>query len=225
MKRFAVILIIAVLALGCVFAATNDTGNGDTGVINPTGGTSGDKFVVKTTIKSIFPVYEIKGTGKDSATATSGDDAEEVEGILSEDGDYLSINVSLYHYGKADNDMSTDAAKANIRYQGNVTVTISAGHLINQTSGVTSSSTDHVYESGDATVGDIAWTKVGTYENFGAEVTSANAATVIAKYENGKKVAGTTANEIAKGSFKWDISGLTAGDTYKADVTVTYTAE
>ena len=36
MKRFAVILIIAVLALGCVFAGT------------------GDKFKVKTTINKIY---------------------------------------------------------------------------------------------------------------------------------------------------------------------------
>ena len=221
MKRFAVILIIAVLALGCVFAATNtkDAPN------------SGDKFVVTTTIKTIYPVYQIVGTGNNSDKATSADSTsesvEEVEGIVSEDGDTLTINVALQHFGKPSNDMGQTSFAA-IRYKNKITVKISAGKLVNQTTGA-----GHISESGDAVNG--AFTGIGTAnDNFNSDSVTSTGKSYVeidCHYNNGLKVAVDSTGKsgvvetIATGSFSWDISKLTAGDTYKADVIVTYTVE
>ena len=219
MKRFAVILIIAVLALGCVFAATNtkDAPN------------NGDKFVVTTTIKTIYPVYQIVGTGNDSDEATSADStsASEVEGIVSEDGDTLTINVKLQHFGKPSNDMDQTSLAA-IRYKNKITVKISAGKLLNQTTG-----DGHISESGDAENG--AFTGIGAAkDNFNSDSVTSTGKSYVeidCHYNNGLKVAVDSTGKtgvvetIATGSFSWDISNLTAGDTYKADVIVTYTVE
>ena len=221
MKRFAVILIIAVLALGCVFADTTSTSSKN---VN-----SGNKFVVKTTIPQVVPVYKLIGyntttlgdTGYVEATAAG---TNKIEGITStENGnDYVSINVSLKHFGYTDND--TTKTKTNIKYRGTVKVDIEAGVLKNTYSGTGTTSVDHVLKSGAAVAGTWAGS---TDTNFKAETSgTANKVTVSAQYTNGKTVA-TGANEvqIANGSFKWDITELTPGDTYEADVTITYTVE
>ena len=219
MKRFAVILIIAVLALGCVFAASSSVN------VN-----SGNKFIVKTKIPQVVPVYKLIGyntttlgdTGYVEATAAG---ANEIEGITStENGnDYVSINVSLKHFGYTDND--TTKAKTNIKYRGTVKVDIEAGVLKNTyTKGTGTTSVDHVMESGAAVAG--TWNG-STATNFKAETSgTANKVTVSAQYTTGRTVAtGTDEVQIANGSFKWDITELTPGDTYKADVTITYTVE
>ena len=220
MKRFAVILIIAVLALGCVFAASSVDVN------------NGNKFVVKTTIPRVVPVYKLIGyntttlgdTGYVEATAAG---TSEIEGITSTDTesgkDYVSINVSLKHFGYTNND--TTKAKTNIKYRGTVKVDIEASVLKNTyTAGTGDTSVDHVMESGAAVAGTWAGS---TDTNFKATTSgTANKVTVSAEYTNGKTVAtGTGEKQIANGSFKWDITELTPGDTYKADVTITYTVE
>lgn len=211
MKRFAVTLIIAVLALACAFAATSKNS------------TSGDKFVVTTTIQTIYPIYQIVGGGLDDALetwkeVTSSKTGPEVEGVVTDD--QLSVAVSLEHFGKANNDTSSEGYVA-IRYKNDIEVTIKAGKLINQTKG-----DGHVAES-DAPE-NTAFIATGKEANFYAEgVTTTGSDTVVIKchYTNGKKVAEgiKTPKDIAIGGFTWDISELTAGDTYKADVVVTYT--
>ena len=222
MKRFAVILIIAVLALGCVFADTTSTSSKN---VN-----SGNKFVVKTTIPQVVPVYKLIGYN----TTTLGDKGyveataagtNEIEGITSTESgsDYVSINVSLKHFGYTDND--TTKAKTNIKYRGTVKVDIEASVLKNTyTAGTGDTSVDHVMESGAAVAGTWAGS---TDTNFKATTSgTANKVTVSAQYTNGKTVAtGTGEKQIANGSFKWDITELTPGDTYEADVTITYTVE
>ena len=235
MKRFAVILIIAVLAFGCVFAGTA-TGSTVSGKDTASNGTNNEKFVVKTKIGSIYPVYQIVGTGSNSTTATSAASSyPEIEGVVSTDADgkeWLSVSVELDHFGVTDNDLAKRASKTNIRYKGAVEVTITAGTLINQRTNASSTATEYVYSSGDAVVGTTPWTAETfseTTDNFTCALkgtATANTATFTATYANGKKVAtAKNAVKIASGSFKWDITDLTAGDTYKADVTVTYTAQ
>lgn len=223
MKKFAIVLMMALLVLGCVFAASGDAQKTDTNAAN-----SGDKFVVTTTIGKIYPVYQIVGTNNNSGSATSvhpGDVTTDnkVKGILSEDGNSISIKVALNHFGKVDNDLDAGKAMTDIRYKGDVTVTITGYALINVSN--TSDITEHVQSSAVPTAGTfIAVTGIA---NFSATTdSSGNSATITAKYLNGKKVAsGTGVQTIANGSFTWDISELTAGDTYEADVIVTYTNE
>lgn len=216
MKKFAVVLIIAVLALGCVFAESNHS------------------FKVTTKIGEIQPVYKIVGTNDDNKSAvSSADGTNEVVGILSSDGDSISINVALKHFGYKNN---TAGNLDDIWYNGSVSVTITAGKLQNAylaKDGTTklTDTTGHVDASADPTTGAFTanTTNTGTAKNVTvtgcAASTTSNVATISVVY-NGMKVAtGTNELEIASGSFKWDISALTAGDTYKADVTVTYTAE
>ncbi len=216
MKKFAVVLIIAVLALGCVFAESNHS------------------FKVTTKIGEIQPVYKIVGTNDDNKSAeSSADGTNEVVGILSTDGDSISINVALKHFGYKNN---TAGNLDDIWYNGSVSVTITAGKLQNAylaKDGTTklTDTTGHVAASNDPTTGAFTanTTNTGTAKNVTvtgcAASTTSNVATISVVY-NGMKVAtGTNELEIASGSFKWDISTLTAGDTYKADVTVTYTVE
>ena len=224
MKRFAVILIIAVLALGCVFAATNtkDAPN------------NGDKFVVTTTIKTIYPVYEIVGSdGQTTGETANSDKGEKIEGKLSDDGDHITITTTLNHFGMKDNDMNS--TKTDIRYKGAITVTITASELINKTTGLTFSdassvaanaeaSNKHVYKSGLPTAGTFTNEKA---DNFTAACTNENnTVKVTATYTNGQKVPTSSDSvKIAAGSFDWNISKLTAGDYYEANVVVTYTIQ
>ena len=218
MKRFALILIVAVLALGCVFADIKTQ-------------TSGDKFTVTTEIEKVYPVFQLIGSSTIDGTTTTKEATtagNEIAGMV--DGDTLKINVILNHFGKTNNDMSN--ALAAIRYKGNVDVTISAGQLVNKTEGATAAS-GHVMNSGDATNG--AFTGIGAEtDNFYSDnvtTTGASSVKITCHYVNGKKVAYDTSAKVAKieqistGSFSWDISDLTAGDIYKADVTITYTVE
>ena len=224
MKRFAVILIIAVLALGCVFADVDDSKNKN----NDTG------FVVYTTIKTVYPVYEIVGSDGQTkdVTANSAKD-QKIEGKLSGNGDHITITTTLNHFGMKDNDMNS--SKTDIRYKGVITVTIEASELINKTTGLTFSdassvaanaeaSNNHVYKSGLPTAGTFTNENA---DNFTAACTNENnTVKVTATYTNGQKVS-TSSNsvKIAAGSFDWDISKLTAGDYYEADVVVTYTIQ
>ena len=219
MKRFAVILIIAVLALGCVFAA--DSKNS----------TNNQKFIVKTTIEQVYPVYQIVGSNGSNTTVTSAASSyQEIEGILSSDGKSISINVELDHFGYVGND--TSKSMTDIRYKGAVTVTITAGELKNtykasgSTTSITADTDGHIYQSAAPTAGKFTGAGAANFEASDCEASTNNYATVTATYTNGKAVAtGTSAVEIASGSFTWNIESLTAGDTYKADVVVTYTVE
>ena len=224
MKRFAVILIIAVLALGCVFADVDDSKNKN----NNTG------FVVYTTINTVYPVYEIVGSDGQTKDVTANSDMDQkIEGKLSDDGDHITITTTLNHFGMKNNDMSS--SKTDIRYKGAITVTITASELINKTTGLTFSdassvaanveaSNKHVYKSGLPTAGDFT---NNNDKNFTAVCTNENnTVKVTATYTNGQKVPTSSDSvKIAAGSFDWDISKLTAGDYYEADVVVTYTIQ
>ena len=220
MKMFAVILIIAVLALGCVFAETTD------------------KFKVKTTISKIYPNYSITGkNGTDSENVNSANastvDADkkgtyEIEAIQNKNSttgevESVSINVFLNHFGYNEN--NSTKGKCAIRYTGDVTVTVAAGKLTNSVS-----TSGHVSTSGIPTLSNQKYDYITT-DDFGAatgtpaSVTDATAFGVTASYKTGKKVGDTNANTIASCTFTWDVTGLTAGDTYKADVVVTYTVQ
>ena len=225
MKRFAVILIVAVLAIGCVFAAAGDSQRTDTNTAN-----SGHNFYVETTINAIYPVYQITGTNEnEKVTSKAADVSNKITGELSSDGKTISVNVALQQFGMTDNDLSA-ATKAAIRYFGDVTVTIKAGKLtLVKETGKTY--TDHTEASGVPTLKDF--TAVTGLDNVtiadgtaDTTATSDYTADALKLTYNGKVVTGSeSVQTVAEGGFTWNIEELTAGDTYRADVVVTYTAE
>ncbi len=239
MKKFAIVLMMALLVLGCVFAADGDTGDDSAGKITPETATSGDKFYVTVKIDPVYPVYQIVGyTGTDETTSPSAVSTKTGEysivGSLNNEGTKLTVKVAIQHYGVKENNINVvSPTKTDIRYKGTVKVTVTAKELINQDSTVTAdplvvNSEGHVYKSNlpEAT----AFTAKTDIDNLTvtANAASANTASVTAEYTNGKKVAtGTNAVTIANGCvFTWsDIDLLTGGDNYKAEVIVTYESE
>ncbi len=242
MKRFAVILIIAVLAIGCVFAvATGSEANVSDYKTN-----ANDKsnlIYVTTTIGRIYPVYQIvayTGTSVDE-TVVSGTTNNKIAGDTSVDGK-VSVKIAVQHYGLKNND-SSSTEKVDIRYIGKVKVTVTASELKNTDTSIASAAANVVSTNGHVYMSDVA---VATAFNVeGKDVTSAvgkkdklltltagtasgnNVATVTAKYENGQAIPmNAKAATIAEGAtFTWDTTSLTAGDNYEATITITYTNE
>ncbi len=221
MKKFTIVLMMALLVLGCVFAASGDSQKTDSQTV-----TNGDKFIVTTTIDTIYPVYMISGSnGTDTVwSATSPTDSNKVEAIKIYDSTTnqltnVKINVSLIHFGYKDND--TSEGRTYIRYSKSVTITITAKELVNTQSSPLPSG--HVEKSNVPTVENA--TNIPLTEDFKDTVTSdGNVVTVVAEYLSGKKVGNAEFNqEIATCTFNWYVQDLTAGDTYEADVIVTYT--
>ena len=229
MKRFAVILIIAVLALGCVFAVS--TGDDSTNKVAGSNATSGDKFYVTTQIGRIYPVYQSVGyTGNEETSDDAVSDASgtnSVVGTKSVDNEkeYLTVKVAIQHYG-LENNNADSTNKVNIRYKGTVKVTVTAKELKNTDSTVEAdalkvNSENHVFKS---ELPSVSANFVGktTIANLRVEpnTVSNNVASVNAEYTNGLSVAtGTIANGC---EFKWETTNLTAGDHYQAEIVVTY---
>ena len=233
MKRFALILIVAVLALGCVFA--------DTAVVTSKDANNNDKVIVYTKVKVVYPVYEIVATEGQSSTveAVSSETGNTIEAKTSTtDENKVSIKITLNHFGVSSNDMNQLAdggkGKTDIRYNGFVHVSVEATKLNLVIDGrysapVISDTTNHVTESKVPSKSDDKY-NLTTLENFTSKkdpdvADSVNTLNVLATYEKGLKVlTGAESKSIASCVFTWDTSILTAGDTYEADVVVTYTA-
>ena len=234
MKRFAVILIIAVLALGCVFAAT--TGVDSTNKV--AGTTSGNKIYVVTTIGRVYPVYQIvaytgdsedaSGSVTSAATEYSATASNKIVGAKTiENGkEIVSVKIAIQHYGLENNDASSSKI-VDIRYNGTVKVTVEASALQNVSTGYDTQdkaeAEKHAWETAVSSV--TAFTeKDSTYCDVTAATAETASAAVTAVYGNGTVEINGAAQTIANGCvFKWDTTNLTAGDTYKADVVVTYT--
>ena len=217
MKRFAVILIIAVLAIGCVFAATGDSKNTESNLV-----TSGDKVIVTTDIDVIYPVYMINASNgndnKDAAASSVPEIAARKVYNESNELTNVQIDISLRHFGYQNNEVN-DSKKTYIRYAKTVTVTIEAGKLENKSS----DDANHKQESAAPTVATNGG-NLDTKDFKSTNSPSGNKVEVKAEYLTGKKVGNATFDQvISTCTFDWDVEDLTAGDTYQADVVVTYT--
>ena len=237
MKRFAVVLIIAVLALGCVFAAS--TGDDSTNKVVGSNAISGDKIYVTTTIDRIYPVYQIiaytgtsETSGVTSASSKSADNtivgAKTTNASTGEET--VTVKVAIQHYGLEGNNASA-TTKTNIRYNGSVTVTVEATALVNQNTEATevsdankADSKGHVWKTDLPTATKFTDTNtLKTYCTVTPATASGNSASVTAKYSNGTVLTGTDAKTIANDcTFTWTTTNLTAGDSYEANITVTY---
>ena len=237
MKRFAVILIIAVLALGCVFAAS--TGNDSTNEVAGKNATSGDKIYVTTTIDRVYPVYQIIAYTGTSETigvtsASTKSSANTITGAKTTNAttgeETVTVKVAIQHYGLQGND-STSTTKTNIRYNGSVTVTVQATALMNTNKDATevseankADSKGHVWKTALPTATKFTdKNTLTTYCTVTPATASENSASVTAKYSNGTVLTGTDAKTIANDcTFTWTTTNLTAGDSYEANITVTY---
>ena len=217
MKRFAVVLIIAVLALGSVFAATNDV------------------VVLETSVEKVIPCFEIygdstshkgvQGITDDAAVAAATGDAV-VTATIDESKDEVSLKVLVYEVGLKDS-----TRKDFIRYKDDsLTVTIKADSLKNKNY-LNGTKTDMTETGAIKTVSTpTAFTAVKLETKEIHTVTAAAAAdtvTLTAKYTGEKVSVGdtTTGLAVTDWTWTWDTSNLVAGETYRADITITYTVE
>ena len=219
MKRFAVILIIAVLALGCVFAATSDT------------------VVLETIVEKVIPCFEIYGNSVATANkGISGLDTDKkiadatgngvISATIDEEADTVSLKVLVYEVGLKDS-----TRKNFIRYKDDsLTVTIKADALKNKS--YLDGSNTKMTETGDVksitTPTAFAGVKQGTKDiHTVTAATTTDTVTLTAVY-TGEKVNVTNAENglaVTDWTWTWDTSKLVAGETYRADITITYTVK
>ena len=220
MKKFAIVLMMALLVLGCVFAA------------------SGDAVVLEVNLENIVPVYEIYGS-LDGSSYTKGvaginnnaDIASATGGVISKDitteDETVTLTILIKEHGLKESDNS---AKAYIRYKGDVSVTVTSSSLKN-VDYLDGSNTSKI-ETGDVTSftdPTISWTD--TDDHTVAKAFAAKDKVVLdSKFLTGKKVApvsGASAEgwNVASWSWTWDTTSLIGGETYRADIKLTYTVE
>ena len=210
MKRFAVILSIAVLALGCVFAATSDT------------------VVLETSVEKVIPCFEIYG--KSVSDSTKGDTTGNVvvSATIDEEKDEVSLQVFVNEVG-----LKGTERKNFIRYknEAGVEVKIVADSLKNkkyidgtdksmtETGAVESVTTPATFTAVTLNSKDIIHSVTAT--------TNTDTVTLTAVY-TGEKVSVTDAKTglaVTDWTWTWDTSKLVAGETYRADITITYTVK
>ena len=214
MKRFAVILIIAILAIGCVFAVSSQKPN--TNAV-----TSGDKVIVTTDIDVVYPVYMINASNGSTSKDAAASSFPEIDAIkVYNDAHELTnvqINIALRHFGYQNNEV--DGSKMTyIRYAKNVKVTIEAKQLLNE-----SDEDNHIKSSENPTITKNATIEDSADFTASNDVTGGNKLVVTASYITGKRVGNATFDQvISTCTFDWNVLDLTAGDTYKADIVVTY---
>lgn len=220
MKKFAIVLMMALLVLGCVFAA------------------SGDAVILEVNFEEIIPVYEIYGTldstsykkgvagiNSDSAIASATEGVIS-KGITTED-ESVTLTILIKEHGLKESDKT---AKAYVRYKGNVSVTVSSSSLRNldYLDGSDTSKTETGAVS-SFTEPTIFWTD--TADHTVAKTSAANDKVVLdSKFLTGKKVApvsGASAEgwNVASWSWTYDTTSLIGGETYRADIKLTYTVE
>jgi hypothetical protein len=221
MKKFTAILLFAVLALGCVFAA------------------SGDVVVLETKIDEVKPVFKMTGTAfreskeatknSDKSSATSSSD-NLIFGTLSDTDDSVSLTISVKEFGYQES-----TAKDYIRWKGVAAVTVKTESLKNVK--YIASSDSEMKEQGalsataptvTTTKGQVTGTIAGTSKTISSVTsvdTSTNGTVMFKVNHFGYKVscASSTGIEVASWTWTWDTTNLIGGETYRTDVTITYT--
>lgn len=213
MKRVITTLIFTALFVGLIFAGVSSKN------IN-----NGNKVIIITTVDEIYPIYSITASNSDtSVTSGSPSDASvpTINAIKVYDANKvltdIQINIGLNHFGYQSND-ADERIKVPIRYASTINVTIEANALENQDQ----ETANHVKKSDDPIVvdGSLKITTSADAADFEASANSTgNTVSVKAEYKSGLSV---IAEQIAECTFDWDVTKLTAGDTYEAGVVVTY---
>lgn len=221
MKKFTAILLFAVLALGCVFAA------------------SGDVVVLETKINEVKPVFKMTGTafsttkeatnGSNKSSATSSSD-NLISGTLSDEDDSVSLTISVKEFG-----YQKTNAKEYIRWKGAAVVTVTTDVLRNvdyidntdakktETGSLTGSASVTYLETKKATVGGVANTTINSVTNTTANASDKTVGFTVNYFGYKVECASATGIEVANWTWTWDTSNLIGGETYRTDVTITYT--
>ena len=213
MKRITLILLIATLILTSAFAFTSSRNIG-----------SGDKIIVIVAIDKVYPIYSITASNEDTSV-TSGETSDasspSITAIKVYDANKVltdvQIKIGLNHFGYQRND-ADEKVKVPIRYANTVNVTIEANALEN----LDQDTANHVKKSNDPIVVADSLKATSTAASSDFEVSansSGNTVNVKAQYKSGRSV---LSEQIAECVFDWDVTTLTAGDTYQAGVIVTY---
>lgn len=213
MKRVAVVLILITLILCSAFAYTNSKN-----------ATSGNKLIVVVTIDEIYPLYNITASNNDTSVTSGSSDGASVPSIRAikvyDSNNQLTdvqIKIGLNHFGYENND-ADERVKVPIRYANTVNVTIEANPLENENE----DTANHVAKSSNPVVvdGSVKTTTSSSTTDFEVSANSTgNKVNVKAEYKTGLSV---VSEQIAECTFDWDVTSLTAGDTYQAGVIVTY---
>lgn len=216
MKKFTAILVFAVLALGCVFAA------------------SGDVVVLEATMEEVIPLYKIygdstvgiQGITSDALVASTEDGV--VKKNVTSDETSVSLGIVVKELGYKE---SEKAEKNYIRYKGNFTVKVTADVLknVDYLSGTDAKKTEQgalaTLTNGDVS---IKWTATADH-TFGINSVNTNEVVFNTNFLTGKKVSpegATTAGwDIVSWTWKWDTTTLIGGETYRADIKIEYTVE
>ena len=197
------------MALGCVFAATSDT------------------LVLETSVQEVIPCFEIYG--KSVSDSTKGDTTGNVvvSADIDEEKDEVSLQVFVNEVG-----LKGTERKNFIRYknEAGVEVKIVADSLQNKK--YIDGTDKNMTETGavKSVTTPAAFTAVTLNSKDIHTVTAATATdtvTLTAIY-TGEKVSvtdTTTGLAVTNWTWTWDTTNLVAGETYRANITITYTAE
>ena len=209
MKRFAVILIIAVLALGCVFAANSDT------------------VVLETSVQEVIPCFEIYG--KSVSDSTKGDTTGNVvvSATIDEEKDEVSLQVFVNEVG-----LKGTERKNFIRYknEAGVEVKIVADSLKNKKyiDGTDKSMTETGAVESVTTPATFTAVTLNSKDIHSVTATTNTDTVTLTAVYTGEKVSVTDAKTglaVTNWTWTWDTTNLVAGETYRANITITYTAE
>ena len=216
MKKFTAILLFAVLALGCVFAA------------------SGDVVILEATMEEIVPLYTIYGDStigvKDITTdaQVASNDTAVVKKKLTTDDTSVTLGIVIKEHGLKE---SSSEDKNYVRYKGNFTITVTADVLKN-IDFLSGADTDKTEQGALKSLTDsdvtIRWTNTADH-TITKDSVSTSKVTLGTQFLTGKKVspagADTTGWDVAAWTWTWDTTTLVGGETYRADVKIEYSVQ
>ena len=218
MKKFAIVLMMALLVLGCVFAA------------------SGDNVILEVKLDKVVPLFEIygddtthKGTvnGNLDNSALASKDAT-VTKNLEADAESVTLKVIIQEVGLKED--TIPARKDYIRFKGVASISVTATSLknIEKLDGTDSTKTEEGAVTSVSTItgqtkeykkDDKVIHKVETVSSSISEVK------LTATY-TGEKVSlgdSTTGDFVSSWTWTWNTTDLVGGETYRADIYLTYT--
>lgn len=220
MKKFAIVLMMALLVLGCVFAANEDN------------------VILEVNVEKVIPLFEIYGDdlehkGTVNGSLTDAQIASSTATVVKEElkGDTSSVDLKVLIYEVGFD--SSNQRQAYIRYKNTsgVTITVTASDLKNvdylNASDMTKTEKGSVTNVSDVICHD-AYKKDTKDIHTITNSSSSNESVVLSAVYTGEKVTldnTTTGNEVASWTWTWDTSDLVGGETYRADIYLTYTIE
>lgn len=218
MKKFAIVLMMALLVLGCVFAA------------------SGDNVILEVKLDKVVPLFEIygddtlhKGTvnGALNDSDLASNNATVIKN-LEADAESVGLKVIIQEVGlKGD---TSPVRKDYIRFKGVAIISVTATSLknIKKLNGTDVTMTEEGAVTSVSTItGQTKEYKKGEKVIHKVETNSSSTSEVkLTATYTGEKVSlndSTTGDFVSSWTWTWDTTDLVSGETYRADIYLTYT--